>query len=146
MLPESLTLDVVTPERRVVEEVVDEVQIPGSQGYFGVLPGHMPLLTLLGTGMLAYRKGISWHYLTAIGGYAEVLPDRVIVLAERSERAEEIDLERARAARQRAEQRLARLHDPEVDWQRAAAALQRALVRLQVATAAQAGGRFPPVR
>jgi F-type H+-transporting ATPase subunit epsilon len=133
MLPEAINLDVVTPERRVVQEVVDEVQIPGSQGYLGVLPGHAPLMTLLAAGVLSYRTGAHWHYLAAIGGFAEIQPDRVIILAERCERAEEIDVERARAAEQRARQRLSRLNDPDVDWQRASAALERAMVRLQVA-------------
>lgn len=137
-LPESIALEVVTPDRRVVQETVDEVQVPGSQGYLGVLPGHAPLMTDLGIGMLSYRKDDSWAYLTAIEGFAEVLPGRVIILAERCERAEEIDIERARRAAARAEERLEKMHDPEVDWQRAQAALERALVRVQVA--AKAGG------
>jgi F-type H+-transporting ATPase subunit epsilon len=140
MLPESIALEVVTPERRVVQERVDEVQVPGSQGYIGALPGHAPLMTELGIGMLSYRKGVSWFYLTAIGGFAEVLADRVIVLAEQAERAEEIDLERARQALARAQGRLAKMHEPEVDWERAQTSLERALVRVQVA--AKAGGAF----
>jgi F-type H+-transporting ATPase subunit epsilon len=137
-LPESIALEVVTPDRRVVEEAVEEVQVPGSQGYVGVLPGHAPLMSELGVGMLSYRKGINWFYLTAIRGFAEILGTRVTVLAERAERAEEIDVERARQAEARARERLAKIHDPEVDWERAQAALQRALVRVQVA--AKAGG------
>jgi F-type H+-transporting ATPase subunit epsilon len=140
MLPESIALEIVTPDRRVVQEAVDEVQVPGSQGYIGVLPGHAPLMTELGIGMVSYRKGVSWSYLTAIGGFAEVLADRVILLAEGAERAEEIDLERAREAMARAKGRLAKMQDPEVDWLRAQTALQRALVRVQVA--AKAGGAF----
>ncbi|HVB34779.1 MAG TPA: F0F1 ATP synthase subunit epsilon [Patescibacteria group bacterium] len=139
-MPESIALEVVTPDRRVVQENVDEVQVPGSQGYIGALPGHAPLMTELGIGMLSYRKGASWSYLTAIGGFAEVLADRVIVLAEEAEHAEEIDLERARQAMARAQGRLAKMQEPEVDWERAQAALQRALVRVQVA--AKAGGAF----
>jgi F-type H+-transporting ATPase subunit epsilon len=138
MLPESIALEVVTPDRRVVQEAVEQVQVPGSQGYLGVLPGHTPLMTELGIGMLSYRKGITWFYLTAIGGFVEVLADRVIVLAERAERAEEIDVERAEKAMARAKERLARMHEPEVDWERAQTALQRALVRVQVAS--KAGG------
>ena len=138
MQPEAISLEVVTPDRRVVQETVEEVQVPGSQGYLGVLPGHAPLMTELGIGMLSYRRRGEWFYLTAIRGFAEVLAGRVIVLAERAERAEEIDIERARRAAARAEERLARLLDPEVNWERAKAALERALVRVQVA--AKAGG------
>ncbi len=133
MLPEFLTLEVVTPERRLVEDSVHEVQLPGQEGYLGILPGHTPLMTELGIGILSYRKGFETFYLTALKGFAEVLPDRVIVLAEAAERAEEIDLARARAALERARERLARPTDPEINWQRAAAALERAMVRLQVA-------------
>jgi len=138
MLPESIALEVVTPDRRVVQEAVEEVQVPGSQGYLGVLPGHTPLMTELGIGMLTYRKGTRTFYLTAIGGFVEVLADRVIVLAEQAERAEEIDRERAERAIARAKERLAKMHEPEVDWERAQTALQRALVRVQVA--GKAGG------
>jgi F-type H+-transporting ATPase subunit epsilon len=138
MLPESISLEVVTPDRRVVQEAVEEVQVPGSQGYIGVLPGHAPLMTELGVGMLSYRKGINWSYLTAIRGFVEILGDRVIVLAERAERAEEIDVERAKQAMERARERLAKIHEPEVDWERAQASLQRALARVQVA--GKAGG------
>jgi F-type H+-transporting ATPase subunit epsilon len=138
MLPESIALEVVTPDRRVVQDAVEEVQVPGSQGYLGVLPGHTPLMTELGIGMLSYRKGTTTYYLTAIGGFVEVLADRVIVLAEQAERAEEIDVERAQKAMARARERLAKMHDPEVDWERAQASLERSLVRVQVA--AKTGG------
>ncbi len=143
MLPKSFTLEVVTPERRLVRESVHEAQLPGLDGYLGILPGHAPLLTELGVGMLSYRKAHQISHLTAIRGFAEVLPDRVIVLAEVSERAEEIDVSRARAARERAEGRLAKPGDPEADWERATLALQRALIRLQVAgkSGAIAAGR-----
>jgi F-type H+-transporting ATPase subunit epsilon len=143
MLPESIALEVVTPDRRVVQEAVEEVQVPGSQGYLGVLPGHTPLMTELGIGMLSYRKGTSTYYLTAIGGFVEVLADRVIVLAEKAERAEEIDVERAQKAMARAKERLAKMHDPEVDWERAQTSLERALIRVQVA--AKAGAELPKV-
>ncbi len=132
MLPESLTLHVVTPERQLIEEAgVSEVQLPGLDGYLGILPGHAPLLTELGIGQLSYRKGRDTYFATAISGFAEVLPDRVAILAEIAERAEEIDVDRARAARERAEKLMARGAD--VDWDRATAALQRALIRLQAA-------------
>jgi len=135
---DALQLLLVTPDRRLVEEVVDEVQLPGLEGYLGILPGHAALLTELGVGEMSYRRGNETHYAAVIGGYAEVLPDRVTVLAEIAERAEEIDEDRARAARERAEKRLAKAGEPNTDWNRAAAALKRALVRLQVA--AKGGG------
>ncbi len=132
MLPDSLTLQVVTPERQLIEEAgVSEVQLPGLDGYLGILPGHAPLLTELGIGQLSYRKGKDTYFATAIRGFAEVLPDRVAILAEIAERAEEIDVNRARAARERTEKLMARGAD--VDWDRATASLQRALMRLQVA-------------
>ena len=130
---DSIALEVVTPERQVVRERVAEIQLPAADGYMGILPGHAPLITTLGMGTLSYHKGTEVFYLTVIGGYAEVLADRVIVLADRSETAEEIDVDRAKAARERAEQRLAKPGDPELDWNRAMLALQRALLRLQVA-------------
>ena len=96
MLPETIELEVVTPERHVLSETVQSLEMPGKEGYLGILPGHAPLITELGIGVLTYHKGAETRYLTIIHGYAEVLPDRVIVLAEISERAEEIDVERAR--------------------------------------------------
>jgi F-type H+-transporting ATPase subunit epsilon len=133
MLPEFITLRVVTPERQLVHETVHELQLPARTGYLGILPGHAPLITELGVGELSYRKGKDLFYLATIYGYAEVLPDRVIVLAEIAERAEEINLERARAARDRAQKRLAKPTAPDLDWDRATFALQRAMIRLQVA-------------
>jgi len=134
MLPDSITLIVVTPERQVARETVHEVQVPARNGYLGILPGHAPLISELGMGVLSYRRQRDVFHLCVIRGYLEVLPDRVIVLAEISERAEEIDIERARAARERAEKRLSKPGDPDVDWDRARFALQRSLVRLQAAT------------
>ncbi len=131
MLPEAIHLDVVTPERRLVSEVVDEVVLPGSQGYLGVLPGHTPLLTSLGIGLIMYRRGTVRHYLAIAWGFAEVLPERVSVLAEIAERAEEIDRGRAQNARDRALGRL-RGRDQETDFKRAQVALQKALIRIQV--------------
>ncbi|HEU4402532.1 MAG TPA: F0F1 ATP synthase subunit epsilon [Candidatus Polarisedimenticolia bacterium] len=140
MLPDSLRLEVVTPERRVVAEVVDEVVLPGSQGYLGVLPGHTPLLTDLAIGQIMYRRGKQKHYLVVAWGFVEVLPDRVNVLAEIAERDDEIDSDRAQKARGRA---IARLQgkDPDTDFKRAQVALEKALIRLQVAQ--QAGPREP---
>ncbi len=145
MLPESLTLELVTPERQLIRQTVSEVQLPGRAGYLGILPGHAPLITEMGIGELSYRAGQDTRFATVIQGFAEVLPDRVIVLAEIAERAEEIDVARARTARERAEKRLA-ASDGDTDWDRAAVALKRALVRLQVAaksgaTAAAQEGR-----
>lgn len=133
MLPESLTLEVVTPERQLLSELVNEIQLPGRDGYLGILPGHAPLLTELGIGQISYRQGQDTHYASTIHGFAEVLPDRVVVLAETAERAEEIDVNRARAARERAERRLGKPGAADMDWDRATFALQRSLVRLQAA-------------
>ena len=130
---QSLILELVTPERQVLRETVDSVQIPGSRGELGILPGHAPLLTELGAGQLSYRQGGEAHTATVMGGFAEVLAGRVIVLAERSERAEEIDLTRARAAKERAEKRLFPMPAADVDFARAQDALRRALLRVLVA-------------
>jgi len=129
---EGLTLEVATPTRLVVAEVVDEVVAPGIEGYFGVLPGHAPFLTTLGIGELMYRRGRDEFHLAVAGGFAEVRNDKVIVLADTAERPTEIDRERAERARQRAEQRLAGRAQEEIDYARAACALARALTRLQV--------------
>jgi F-type H+-transporting ATPase subunit epsilon len=130
---DALTLEVATPTRLLVAEVVDEVVVPGSEGYFGVLPGHAPLLATLGIGELSYRKGREEFHLAVAGGFAEVRNDKVIVLADTAERPAEIDRERAERARQRAEQRLAGRSAEDVDYARAMRALARALARLQVA-------------
>ena len=95
----------MSADRSLVNESVDEVEIPGSEGYFGVLPGHTPLLALLGTGELWYRQGSQTHYLMIAGGFAEVQPERVTILAQIAERAHEIDVARAEAAKRRAEGR-----------------------------------------
>ena len=135
MLPEEIELEVVTPERFVLDQKVESIEMPGKDGYLGILPGHAPLLTELGVGILTYQKGAEVRRLTVVNGYAEVLPDRVIVLAEVSERAEEIDVQRARIAAERAHSELAKATGaPETDWQSASAALQRALVRVEVAS------------
>ncbi len=132
-LPTHLDLQIVTPDRLVVRERVDEVQIPGSEGYFGVLPGHTPLLASLGIGELWYRKGGERTYVAIAYGFAEVLPDGVTILAQLAERADEIDVERAEAARTRAEERLA-MPRSDVDYERARIALAKSLSRLQVSS------------
>ena len=131
MLPEALELVIVTPTRQLVRTRTREVTLPGANGYLGVLPGHAPLMTELGIGGLAFQAAQA-ERLSIIRGFAEVLPARVTVLAETAELAAEIDLERAEAAKARAEQRLAE-KDPNIDWDRVSVALQRALIRIQVA-------------
>ena len=136
MLPESIELIVVTPERQLLRQAVVEVTLPGADGCLGILPGHAPLITELGIGEMTYRaKGAGdVGHLAIISGFAEVLGDRVTVLAETAERPEEIDVARAEEAKKRAEERLSKAaSDPEVDWGRAAIALQRSLIRIQVA-------------
>jgi F-type H+-transporting ATPase subunit epsilon len=137
-MADTFTLEVVTPMRLVVRETVSEAQIPVSGGYIGVLPGHTPLLAEIGIGELSYRTGGRLVSCTAVGGFVEVLGDRVVVLTDRAERAEEIDVPRAQAAFERAQKRLATQNEPNVDWKRAEVALERAQVRLQVAAKAGA--------
>ena len=132
-LPTSLELQIVTPDRLLLKEQVDEVEIPGSDGYFGVLPGHTPLLASLAVGELWYRKGQEKTYISLAFGFAEVLPDRVTILARLAERADEIDVERAEEARKRAEQRLAHSKS-DVDYERARLSLTRSIMRLQVSS------------
>ncbi len=130
-MADKLTLEVVTPYGSVLKEEVDEVVAPGSEGEFGVLPGHVPFVTTLKIGMLVYKQGGNTGYVFINSGYAEVSDDRVLVLADSAERAEDIDVERAKAAMQRAEERLRQKEN--VDFARAQAALQRALTRIEVA-------------
>ena len=132
-MADRLTLELATPSRMVIAETVDEVVIPGSQGYFGVLPGHAPLLATLGIGELTYRTGREERHVAVSGGFAEVRNDKVIVLADTAELPADIDRARAERARDRAEQRLSGRSQEEIDYARAAAALARALNRLQVA-------------
>jgi F-type H+-transporting ATPase subunit epsilon len=135
-LPTSIQLQIVSADRSLVNETVDEVEIPGSDGYFGVLPGHTPLLAVLGAGELWYRQGQEKHYLMIAFGFAEVLPERVTILAAIAEKADEIDPARAEAAKKRAE---ARLSSPvtDMDAERARISLLKSLIRLQVATRAR---------
>jgi F-type H+-transporting ATPase subunit epsilon len=137
-MADTFTLEVVTPTHLVVRETASEAQIPVRGGYIGVLPGHTPLLAEMGFGELTYRVGNQTLSCTAMGGFVEVLGDRVIVLADAAERAEEIDVPRAQAALDRARKRLANPNDPNVDWKRAEQSLERAQVRLQVAAKAGA--------
>lgn len=132
-MAERLTLELATPSRMVVAETVDEVVVPGSEGYFGVLPGHAPLLATLGIGELTYRVGREERHVAVAGGFAEVRNDKVIVLADTAELPQDIDRARAERARERAEQRLSGRSQEDIDYTRAAAALARALIRIQVA-------------
>jgi F-type H+-transporting ATPase subunit epsilon len=144
-LPSHIDLQIVTPDRLILHEQVDEVQIPGAQGYFGVLPGHTPFLATLAVGELWYRKGQEKFYVAIAFGFAEVLPDRVTILARVGERAEDIDIDRAEAARKRAEDRLEQ-PKPEVDFERARLALTKSLARLQVASRTPLGSRVGALR
>jgi len=135
-LPTSLTLEIVTPDRALVTEQVDEVQVPGSDGYFGVLPGHAPLLASLSVGELWYRIGQEKHYLAIAFGFVEVLPDRVTVLARIAEREQDIDIARAEAAMARAEKRIGEPRT-DIDFERARIAMMKSLIRLQVASRAR---------
>jgi F-type H+-transporting ATPase subunit epsilon len=137
-----LKLDIVTVERLVYSEDVDMVIAPGTDGEMAILPRHAPLLTSLTYGELRVRRGDDENSFAISGGYMEVQPDRVTVLADTAERAEEIDLERAEAARRRAEDRLAALVDEKVDFAKAEAALRRSVIRIKVAeTRRRRGGR-----
>ncbi len=131
-MAEKIMLEIVTPEKLVLSEMVDIVVAPGQEGEFGVLPHHIPFLSKLKVGELRFRNGSSARHVAIMGGYAEVLPDRVTVLAPAAEEAIEIDVVRAKAARERAERRLAEVKD-RLEFARAQAALQRAVARLKVA-------------
>lgn len=135
-MEDSFRLRIVTPNREVVMEEVNEAQVPGKEGYLGILPLHAPLISELKVGELSYRRGRETTHLAVSGGFVEVLPDQVTILAETAERAEEIDVARAQAARDRAE-KLLQTPDPHIDIDRAAIALQRALMRLKVASREQ---------
>jgi F-type H+-transporting ATPase subunit epsilon len=135
-LPTKLQLQIVSADRSLINEVVDEVEIPGADGYFGVLPGHTPLLAVLGVGDLSYRQGQETHHLAIAFGFAEVQPEGVTILAQVAETAEEIDVARAEAAKRRAEERML-TPAAEMDFERARVALMKALIRLQVARRAR---------
>src|SRR5438270_9323686 len=131
-MADSFQLEIVTPEKLVVRDVAEEMQIPGKNGYLGILPGHAPLITELAVGEITYRNGGDTHRLAVAWGFAEVLPDKVTILAETAEKADEIDVKRAQEAKQRAEERL-KSGSTEVDFNRAEIALQRAESRLDIA-------------
>ena len=134
-LPTKLTLEIVTPERLLVTAQVDEVELPGAEGYFGVLPGHTPLLASLHVGELWYRIGQEKHYLSLAFGFAEVLPEKVTVLTQIAERAQDIDIERAERAKLRAQEELTKLRPlSDSEFERARVALLKSLIRLQVAS------------
>lgn len=132
-MAETFQLEIVTPEKKVVETTVEEVQIPGKNGYLGILPGHAPLITELSVGEITFRENATEQRLAVAWGFAEILPNKVTILAETAERPTEIDVDRARQAKERAEQRLTS-GDTVVDVDRALDALQRAQVRLDVAS------------
>jgi F-type H+-transporting ATPase subunit epsilon len=136
-LPTHLTLELVTPDHAVAHEQVDEVQLPGANGCFGVLPGHTPLLAALDVGELWYRRGQEKTHISIAFGVAEVLPDRVIVMCRTAERAEDIDVARAEAARQRAQAALTRPAADIKDIERARIAMLKAMTRLHVADSAR---------
>jgi F-type H+-transporting ATPase subunit epsilon len=135
-IPSHLQLQIVSADRLLVNEQVDEVEIPGSEGYLGVLPGHTPLLATLQVGELWYRQGQEKHYLAIAFGFVEVQPDGVTILAQLAEPAQEIDVARAEAAKKRAEERLSK-PTTDMDFERARMAMLKALVRLQVASRAR---------
>mgnify|MGYP001611502697 FL=1 len=132
-MAEKIRLRLVTPGRLLLDEEVDEVTAPGALGEFGVLPKHISFLTLLEVGEMSYKQGGERHHLALSGGYAEVLDEVMTVLAGAAEYSDEIDIERARAARERAEKRMAELSQEDKEFAASEAALRRALVRLQVA-------------
>ena len=132
-MAETFQLEIVTPEKRVVETTAEEVQIPGKNGYLGILPGHAPLITELSVGEITFRENSTEQRLAVAWGFAEILPNKVTILAETAERPGEINVERARQAKERAEQRLTS-GDTSVDVDRALDALHRAQTRLEVAS------------
>lgn len=131
-MADTFQLEIVTPDKLVVKDTAEEMQIPGKNGYLGILPGHAPLISELAVGQISYRNGSETHYLCVAWGFAEVLPDKVTILAETAERGEDVDCARAHKAKERAEKRLAS-GDPEVDVERAKNALAKADNRLEAA-------------
>lgn len=134
MAEKTLVLEVVTPDRQVIQTDADIVVLPGVQGQFGVLVNHIPFLSALEIGEMYYRKGSQMEYLFIGGGFAEVTGEKVTVLADSAELGKEIDVERARRARERAEKRLAAGRAAEIDWARAEAALRRSIARMKAAS------------
>ena len=134
MVEGKMMLDIVTPERKLISAEVDEVTAPGFYGEFGVLPQHTPYLCQLGVGVLSYRTGSARYFVSIIEGYAEVGPEKITILAESAERAEDIDAARAQESRQRAHERMAgQKSEEELDFDRAELSLKRAIARVSVA-------------
>jgi F-type H+-transporting ATPase subunit epsilon len=131
-MADTFQLEIVTPEKMVVKDAAEEMQIPGKNGYLGILPGHAPLITELEVGEISYQKGGQTHYLSVAWGFAEVLPDKVTILAETAERPQEIDVKRAQESRRRAEEALEN-GKTEEDFTNAEYALKRAETRIEVA-------------
>ena len=134
-MADTFEFEIVTPDKMVLKDVAEQMQIPAKNGYIGVLPGHAPLITELAIGEITYTEHGETHYLAVAWGFAEVLPEKVTILAEQAERPEEIDVARAERAKARAEQEL-RDGGPDLDYQATLAAIKRAEVRLQVASRA----------
>ncbi len=132
-MAETFHLRIVTPTRQIVREETEEMQVPGKEGYLGILAGHAPLLSELQIGEITYRQGRELRHLAVSWGFVEVLPEQVTVLAETAEKSTDIDVSRAQASKERAERRLSN-PDPDTDIQRASVALQKSLSRLQVAS------------
>ncbi len=132
MSTQSIRLELVTPEQRLLQEEVHEVVLPGEVGYFGVRPGHAPLLSSLQVGEITYRDDTETVRIAVSEGFAEVLPDRVSVLVRTAEKAEQIDLDRANRSLERARERI-RKWDPDLDFWRARASLHRAITRVRIA-------------
>lgn len=131
-LPEKINLEIVTPEKHLFSGQVDSVTVPANTGYLGILPGHAPLLAELGIGEISFGTGEETEYLFCSWGFLEVLPDRVVLLAQAAEMASDIDIKRAEEAKDRAEKMLTS-KDPDIDFQRAELALVRAVARLDAA-------------
>jgi F-type H+-transporting ATPase subunit epsilon len=131
-MADKLELEVVTPDRLVARETVDIVMAVGAWGEFGILPDHIPFLTTLQAGELRYRRDGQLEYMAVTGGFAEISDNKVTILAEAAERAQEIDIDRARRAKERAERRLAQAKTEAIDYARAESALKRSLVRLNI--------------
>ena len=132
-MADTFELEIVTPEKMLVKDAAESLQLPGKNGYLGILPGHAPLLTELGVGEILYRSGRDSGHLAVAWGFAEVLPNKVTILAETAERAEEIDVARAERSKERAEQRLREAREG-TDFERSQTALERAVIRIQVAS------------
>jgi F-type H+-transporting ATPase subunit epsilon len=132
-LPKKLTLEVVTPDGLLIRDEVDSVQAPGSEGSFGVLPGHIPMLTMLGAGEIIYQKGSETGRIVCLFGFCEVLPDRVHIMAESGERADQIDVGRAETAKARAAERMKMMKDEE-GFKEAQADYVKAVARLSAAS------------